>query len=167
MVQAYPITETVTTLAEAEAKFHLSAQTDPRFFHEWKADLPDFSEAEQSRLDVIRQRYLYHHKYGALAKSTVNFIVISPLLELAGFFDPPFRLRSEVSVVVEAKDQDEIYRGRIDSLVLLDQLWIVLVEAKQTAFNFDVALPQALAYMMANPHRDRPTYGFVSNWCLD
>ena len=81
---------------------------------------------------------------------------------------PPFRLRSEVSVKFEVEDEDEILRGRIDSLVVLDRLWILLVESKQTSFNMDVALPQALAYMMITPEPEKPTYGLVSNgaYCM-
>jgi hypothetical protein len=44
-----------------------------------------------------------------------------------------------------------------------EHLWIVLVEAKRTSFSIDVALPQALAYMSANPNPEQPTFGLVSN----
>jgi hypothetical protein len=48
-------------------------------------------------------------------------------LELAGFYDPPFHLRSEASVRVEFADKTEqIFQGRIDGFVLQDYLWIVL-----------------------------------------
>ena len=163
MVQTYPIAETVTTLIEAESKFGLTLSSQPDFFWEWSVDLPKLTESEQIRLDLIKQRYQYHRKYGQLAESTVNAIIISPLLELAGFFDPPFRLRSEVSVKFEVEDKDEILRGRIDSLVVLDRLWVLLVESKQTSFNMDMALPQALAYMMTTPDPKQPTYGLVTN----
>ncbi|MCG8363708.1 MAG: phage tail protein [Pseudanabaenales cyanobacterium] len=122
MVQTYPIAETVTTLIEAESKFGLTLSSQPDFFWEWSVDLSKLTESEQIRLDLIKQRYQYHRKYGQLAESTVNAIIMSPLLELAGFFDPPFRLRSEVSVKFEVEDKDEILRGRIDSWVVLDRL---------------------------------------------
>lgn len=38
----------------------------------------------QQRLDQIKQRYLYHRQYGHLLEGAVNFIVIAPLLEMAG-----------------------------------------------------------------------------------
>lgn len=44
-----------------------------------------------------------------------------------------------------------------------EKLWIVLVEAKRPSFSIDVALPQALAYMVANPAPESPTFGMVSN----
>jgi hypothetical protein len=38
-----------------------------------------------------------------------------------------------------------------------------IVESKGTSLSVEVALPQAIAYMAANPHRDRATFGLVSN----
>ncbi|MEM9164088.1 MAG: hypothetical protein AAGC54_13600 [Cyanobacteria bacterium P01_F01_bin.4] len=84
MVQTLAIAETVKTLAEAESRLNLRPATDPAFFTEWSDSLPTISEADQARLNLIKQRYLYHRKNGYLAEGTVNFIVMAPLLELAG-----------------------------------------------------------------------------------
>jgi hypothetical protein len=164
MVEVLAITDYIDSLAEVESQFGLTHSDDPVFFTEWCSHLPELSVAEEQRLNLIRQRYLYHRQYGHLLEGAVNFIVISPLLELAGFYDPPFHLRSEASVRLEIEDEGEkVYRGRIDGLVLQDDLWIILVEAKRTSFSVEVALPQALAYMSANPVGDRPTFSLVSN----
>lgn len=53
--------------------------------------------------------------------------------------------------------------GRIDVLVLKDQLWVVVLESKKTALSVWAALPQTLAYLMANPQPDRPSFGMVTN----
>ena len=107
---------------------------------------------------------MYQRHYGHLLEGSVNFVVIAPLLELAGFYDPPLRLRSEASIRLALEDKSgTIYQGRIDSLVLQNNLWIVLVESKRTSFSAELALPQAIAYMVANPDLDRPTFGLVSN----
>jgi hypothetical protein len=37
---------------------------------------------------------------------------------MAGFYNPTFRLRAEVSVEIETVDEDETLRGRIDFLVI-------------------------------------------------
>lgn len=88
----------------------------------------------------------------------------APLLELAGFYDPPFRLRSEASVRLEIEDRDKkVYQGRIDSLIVQENFWIILVEAKRTSFSIEVALPQALAYMSANSQPQQASFGLVSN----
>jgi hypothetical protein len=164
VVQVLAVTDYIDSLAEAEAQFALSRNDDPLFFTEWLRDLPELSVAEQQRLDLIKQRYLYHRQFGHLLEGTVNFIVIAPLLEIAGFYDPPFHLRSEASIRLELEDKnDKVFQGRIDSLILQDGLWIVLVESKRTSFSVEVALPQAIAYMAANPQPDRATFGLVSN----
>ncbi|WP_228022023.1 hypothetical protein [Vasconcelosia minhoensis] len=95
-------------------------------------------------------------------------MVLSPLLELAGLYDPPFRLRGEVpvelSVAVPASEtEDRLLRGRLDFLMVQQRLWLVVFESKGTALNLDTALPQTLSYMMANPNPGVPVYGMVSN----
>jgi hypothetical protein len=162
MVKILAITDYIDSLAEAERRFGLSCSDNPAFFTEWTEPLPELTLAEQQRLDQIKQRYLYHRQYGHLLEGAVNFIVIAPLLEMAGFYDPPFHLRSEASVQLVIEDENEtVYRGRIDGLVVQDHLWIILVESKRTSFSVETALPQALAYLSAAPAR--PVYGLVSN----
>jgi hypothetical protein len=163
MVQTLAVTDHITSLAEAEALLGISPSRDPAFFSEWTVDLPALMESQQQRLDQIKQRYLYHRQYGHLLENAVNFLVISPILELAGFYDPPFHLRSEVSVKFELEDQDEtVYRGWIDALIVQADLWVILVEAKRTSFNMTLALPQALTYL-ATARPSMPRYAWVSN----
>jgi hypothetical protein len=164
MVEVVAITDYIDSLAAAEHRFGITRNDNSSFFNEWLEPLPEISIAEQQRLDLIKQRYLYHHQYGYMIEGAVNFIVISPLLELAGFYDPPFHIRSEVSVQLNLEDEDNIiYRGRIDGLVVREDLWIILVESKRTSFSIEVALPQALAYLCASPPTNRPRFGLVSN----
>jgi hypothetical protein len=164
VVQTLAVTDHIDSLAEAETQFGLVHTDNPLFFSEWSSNLPELSTAEQQRLDLTKQRYLYHRQYGHLLEGAVNFIVISPLLEMAGFYDPPFHLRSEASIRLELKDNnDKVYQGRIDSLIVQEHFWIILVESKRTSFSVDVALPQAIAYMAANPDPEQPTFGLVSN----
>lgn len=163
MVQLLAVTDHIRSLSEAEHVYGISEQANPEFFSEWTESLPDLTTDEQERLDLIKRRYLYHRQHGHLLENAVNFLVISPLLEMTGLYDPPFLLRSEVSVRFEVEDADEkIYQGRIDALVVQDALWIVLVESKRTSFNVTTALPQALAYMASSPN-DQPKFGLVSN----
>jgi hypothetical protein len=151
VVQTLVVTDHIDSLAEAETQFGLVRTDNPLFFPEWSSGLPELSAAEQQRLDLTKQRYLYHQQYGHLLEGAVNFIVISPLLEMAGLYDPPFHLRSEASIRLELKDEeDKIYQGRIDSLIVQEYFWIVLVESKRTSFSVDVALPHAIASMAAN-----------------
>jgi len=47
--------------------------------------------------------------------------------------------------------------------VVKNQLWILVIESKRPSYSLEVAIPQALAYMMASPNTDRPTFGMVTN----
>jgi hypothetical protein len=40
---------------------------------------------------------------------------------------------------------------------------VVVIESKRPLFSLDIAIPQILAYMLANPHSDKPIFGFISN----
>jgi hypothetical protein len=160
---AVAITEAVQSLSQVEALFGLQRSPNPDFFTEWQTDLPPLTVGEAAMLDRIKASYLYNSADGALTESTINLLLVSPLLYLAGFCDPPFKLRAEAAVEVAATENATVLRGRIDALVLHNQLWLILVESKQTKFSFSIAIPQALAYMMATPTRDRSMFGLVTN----
>ena len=157
------ITEAITTLAEAEQRFNLSLTEDETFFSEWQISLPELSTLEQTAIDQLRRRYLYQRSLGQLLEGTVTLLLASPLLTIAGLYDPPFRVRAEASVQLTLDDGEEILQGRIDVLVLLSQLWVVVLESKKTALSVWAAVPQTLAYLMANPQPGLPSFGMVTN----
>lgn len=157
------ITEAISTLAIAEARFNLQRSDDPGFFPEWRSALPTLSPFEQQELEKLRQRYLYQRSKGQLLESTALLLLASPLLALAGFYDPPFTVRAEESVRLTLADSEEVLLGRLDVLVLWDQVWVVVVESKKTALSLWSALPQTLAYLQANPNPDCPSYGLITN----
>jgi hypothetical protein len=118
---------------------------------------------EQTALDELRRRYLYQRSEGQLLEGTVTLLLASPLLTIAGFYDPPFRVRAEESVQLTLDDGEEVLQGRIDVLVLLERFWVVVLESKKTALSVWTALPQTLAYLMANPQPEQPSFGMVTN----
>ncbi len=140
------------------------------FFEEWLGDLPELTARERDRLDQVRRHYLYLLEYPVI-EGVVKMVILSPLLELAGFYDPPFRVNGETEVRVTAQDEGEVIHGNIDVLVLQQQFWITVIEAKNSELALSKAIPQALSYMMAAPNADdhrsvvdhRPGYGLVIN----
>jgi hypothetical protein len=162
------ITEAITTIAEAERRFTLARTEDEAFFPEWQTRLPELSTVEKVALDELRRRYLYQRSEGQLLEGTVTLLLASPLLAspllaIAGFYDPPFRVRAEESVLLTLEDGEEVLQGRIDVLVLLNRLWVVVLESKKTALSVWAALPQTLAYLMANPQPEQPSFGMMTN----
>ncbi len=162
MVQTSPISKTITTLAELKQRFNVLATDNDQFFNEWQKDLPKLTPQERETLDLIKKRFERHRERSPLTEGVINQLLIGPLLALAGLYDEPFYITTESSVEVEVEDKDEILRGRIDTLVIAQQLWVLLIESKST-IAFSVALPQLMTYMMANPNPERPVYGLISS----
>ncbi|HEY9614241.1 type I restriction endonuclease subunit R [Allocoleopsis sp.] len=162
MVQTRPIGKTITSLDDLEERFNLRPTENEQFFCEWSNKLPELNDSEVATLDQIRNRFYRHRKRSSLAEGTINQLLISPLLTLAGLYDEPFFVTTEPEVELLLEDKGELLRGRIDTLIIQQQLWVLVVESKST-IAFSVALPQALTYMMANPNLERPVYGLITN----
>jgi len=160
MVQVIQATE--LTLHDVEEKFNLQQVDDEQFFQEWQGDLPSVTDAEKEWLDRVKANFLYLAKY-PMHEEIVKMVVLSPLLSLAGFYSYPFRPVAEKQVEIVVEDKEEIVRGKIDVLVLHQQLWVTTIEAKRKRFNVLEALPQTLFYIMGSPNTDKPTFGFLTN----
>jgi hypothetical protein len=157
------VTQVITTIAQAESTFSLSRSQDKHFFTEWQQDLPTIHEGDRQNLEVIWKRYLYHRSGGHLLENTVILLLVSPLLTVAGLYDPPFRVKAEESVTINVEDSEESLQGRIDILVLGDRLWVLVLESKKTMLSVWSALPQTLAYLMATPNQEKPTFAMLTN----
>ena len=150
-------------IAYLEERFSLEQTDSEAFFPEWWEHLPEISDLEKQYLDRVKFHFLRLVKHPPLSEETVKLVVLSPLLSLAGFYDEPFLIRSESSIEIAVEDAEELIRGRIDVLIIQQQLWLLVIESKKTAFSLAQAIPQALTYMLANPHPDYPVYSLVIN----
>ncbi len=167
MVQTFQAS--TLTLHQVEEKFKLSESSDSTFFYEWQTDLPELTEEEKRSIDRLKANILYLLKY-PVSESAVKIVVLSPLLSKANFFTTPFHIQTEASVQIELEDDDQaneneskIVKGRIDVLSLKEDLWVLVVEAKEKGFSLENAIAQALSYMMATPNPNHPAYGFATN----
>jgi hypothetical protein len=80
------ITESIKTLGQIEEKLGIRLSDDPNFFLEWLNLPATLSNSDRDRLDRIRQNYLYQSTDGILLAETIKLVLLSPLLELAGFY---------------------------------------------------------------------------------
>ena len=151
------------SLRDLQQKFNLSRSDDPNFFNEWMQKFPPLTELEQQTLDRVKSNYLYLAEERPLVENFVNMVVVSPLLDLAGFYQPPFRIEVEKSIQILLEDEPEPLEGRLDFLVLRQQLWIVAIESKRSSLSVELAIPQVLVYMMANPQPNQPIFGMITN----
>lgn len=167
MVTTIAVTKAVTTLREAHERFNLSRASDEQFFTEWHSSLPELTPTEIAELEHLKNRYLYYMEDGEISEGTANIIMLSPLLDTLGLCDPPYRIQGEHWVRLSLKTDTDagptILEGRIDALTVKGNLWLVVAEGKRGGFNVLQAIPQALAYMMGNPHPEKPVFGLVTN----
>ena len=163
MVSTVGITDTIKSLSDLQTRCHLYQAEDENFFNEWLTDLPQLNLQEQSGVTRIKQRYDYHRVDGLLLEGTINLLVVSPLLELAGFLDSPYRIRSPYGISLEIEEPEATIRGFIDVLVVQEKLWIFVVESKRNSIPVVAAIPQLLAYMLTTPQRDKSVFGMATN----
>jgi hypothetical protein len=146
----------------AELRNPLQMTQDLAFFPEWQGTMPGVTDRERETLTQIQADYLYMSE-DVMHENAVKMVVLSPLFSLAGFYRAPFRIASEKMVKIQTTDDGKVFRGFIDVLVLHQNLWALVVESKRNTFSLEVARPQALTYMLANPHLDRAAFGLISN----
>ncbi len=160
-----PISPEKLTIRDLKQEFQLQQSEDQSFFLEWQQDLPILSAAEHQRLDRIYAIY-NNLDEDSILEETLKIAVISPLLDIADFFLPPFRFSAEEQIQISFKDDKKIYRGKIDLLVLQDQMWLLVIESKRQALSLSVGIPQVLIYMISHQRRQpshQPLYGMVTN----
>jgi hypothetical protein len=160
---------TEVSLADLRDRFGLSRSADPGFFGAELGAEAEVTAVERAMLDRVQQNYLSQLEVQSLNEETVKMVVVSPLLDLAGFYrlapKTYLPIDSEVSVeIAEVDDVGVALTGRIDTLIVRDRLWVVVVESKRSRFSVQAAIPQALAYLLGRPGGDeRSGYGLLTN----
>lgn len=154
-------------LATVETQFRLQnvedLDIDPLvWFTEWQGEHPHLPESQQTILNSAKRQFRHLLKY-PLNEEMVKLVVLSPLLGAAGFYEPPFHMEAERPVEIAIEDREQIIRGKIDILVLHQDLWVLVIESKRKQLSMIEALPQALTYMMANPKTEQTRFGLISN----
>lgn len=142
--------------------FGLQRIEDDQFFRECIDDLPAISDLDKQLLDKVKAGYLNLLNYPPLLEDVVRMAVLDPILFLADFYLAPFYVKSEKSIDIAQEDDGVIIKGRIDTLVLKDQLWVMVIESKQASFSIEEGLAQLLAYMLGNPNSGKPSYGMIT-----
>lgn len=150
------------SLHEVKSRFNLQQVWDDQFFWEWQGELPKVTDSERQWLDQVKTDFLSLAEY-PLHEEVVKLFVLAPLLSLAGLARLPFLTVAEKQVEISFEEENEVIRGRIDLLILHEQLWAVVIEAKAKRLDVMEALPQALFHMMSSPNLGAPTYGLLTN----
>lgn len=99
MIQVLGVTKAITNLSKAHETLRLRPMTNPGFFPEWLGPFPELTSEEVKVCDRLRTRYRYYQAEGAITESTVNLIIVVPLLKLLGLHDPPHLIKSTTSPI--------------------------------------------------------------------
>ncbi|MBD1810443.1 restriction endonuclease subunit R [Microcoleus vaginatus DQ-U2] len=133
--------------------------------------LEPLSELEQQEILKIRTDFRRYLSAGKVSEELVKFLVLSPLMRLAGFFDIPIVLTMEDSIPIEVEDGDTLIKGRLDVLAVNQpdaelaaaQFWILVVEAKNSAIAPLTGLPQLLTYTYKSLQQQSSVWGLTTN----
>jgi hypothetical protein len=106
---------------------------------------------------------MHYFKRVSPLEPIIKMVIVGPLLKMAGFYRPPFRVKAERCVELVTEDEDRILRGQLDILVMHDRFWAILIEAKRVQYSLDAGIPQALFYMLGAPDPGKPIFGLVTN----
>jgi hypothetical protein len=151
------------SLYELEQKFNLTLAAMDQVSVPWNQDQCKLTEPEAQVLAHITANYNNQIRYLPFSEELVKMVVLSPLLDLAGFYGRNFRLVTEEPVEMLLQEKDELIKGRIDVLIVQEQLWILAIESKRVQLDVMAALPQLLFYLLNSPVEQPKPLGLMTN----
>jgi hypothetical protein len=161
---ATTVPATSLSLYDLEQKFQLTLTSVAQETWIWTQCTPDFlSSTERQALERIVMNYNNQVRYLPLSEELVKMVVLSPLLDLAGFYSHKFRLVTEDPVEIVLQEEGEMLRGRIDVLIVQDQFWVLAIESKWMQLDVMAALPQLLVYLLSSPPQAVEPLGLLTN----
>jgi len=88
------------SLEYLEERFQLQELSNQTFFPELLDNLPEVTELEKQYLDRVKANFLRLLRCPPLLENAVKMVVISPLLDLGGFYAHPFTIKTEESIEI-------------------------------------------------------------------
>lgn len=133
--------------------------------------LEPLTEFEEQELQQIRANFLRYLNLGKVNEGQVKFLVLAPLMRLAGFFQPPIEMRLESDIdEIKVEDEDRIITGQFDILAVNNPedetsstFWILVIEAKNSSIEIRAGLPQLLTYAYSSLPNQPSVLGLVTN----
>ncbi|WP_230968252.1 restriction endonuclease subunit R [Nostoc sp. WHI] len=143
--------------------FSIELVLDDQFFCEWQEDLLEITDLDKQLLDKVKTGYFNLLNYPPLLEDVVRMAIIDPILFIGDFYLVPLHIKAEEPIEIIDEDEEIIIKGKIDTLVLKDQFWVMVIESKQAEYSIERGLAQILAYMLGNPHPNQPSFGMISS----
>ncbi len=134
--------------------------------------LEQLTEAEQQEVAQIRNDFRRYLTSGKVSEGQVKFLVLAPLLRLAGFYRYPIEIILEEDIAdIEIEDEDTIVKGRLDILAVTKAkiskanayFWVLLIESKNSQIDVLTGLPQLLTYAYKSLESQKSVWGLTTN----
>jgi hypothetical protein len=133
--------------------------------------LEPLTQEEQQELSQTRDDFDQYLVTGKVSEGQVKFLVIAPLMRLAGFYRYPVQIKLEEEIAdIQIEDEDKIITGRMDILAVnkakktaSTNLWVLLIESKNSSISPSEGLPQLLTYAFPSLQNQSFVWGLVTN----
>jgi len=155
------------TLEDVQNLLGLKEQFDASFSD--LLTLQPLTEFEQQELTQIRNDFRHYIASGKVSEGQVKFLVVAPLMRLAGFYKVPLAITLEEDIAeIEITDEDISIKGRIDILTVKKSpakatFWILVIEAKNSEIAALTGLPQLLTYACKSLDHQPMVWGLATN----
>jgi hypothetical protein len=166
------------TLEEVEQRLGFTPLYDGKFSD--FLPIKPLPPIELSQVQSIRANFLTYIRRGKVSEGQARQISINPILELAGYNQPPMvydrpeviELRIEEDLQrIDIKDKDTHIRGRLDIVAInrtvntsaTSLLWVLIVESKNLAASEFTGIAQMLTYAHGSLKTQSAVWGLVTN----
>ena len=154
------------TLNDVHHRFNLARRSSEEF--NASLTLEPITPYEQQELSQISDDFLRYLEAGKVSEGQVKFLVLAPLLRLAGFYRMPLTIQLEENIAeIVIEDEDTVIRGRIDVLTVNNSqtpcFWVLVIESKNSSVDVFEGLPQLLAYAFNQLEHQSAVWGLVTN----
>ncbi|WP_414544408.1 restriction endonuclease subunit R [Nostoc sp. CCY0012] len=158
------------SLEDVQRLFGFQKQYSDSFFH--LLSLEPLTEVEQHELKQIQNDFDRYLTAGKVSEGQVKFLVLAPLLRLAGFYRYPLEILLEEDIAdITIEDEDTTIKGRMDILAISKTkhtksqvyFWILLIESKNSQIDISTGLPQLLTYAYKSLNNQTSVWGLTTN----
>ncbi|MBW4479582.1 MAG: restriction endonuclease subunit R [Tolypothrix brevis GSE-NOS-MK-07-07A] len=134
--------------------------------------LEPLTELEEQELVQIRNDFRRYLTAGKVSEGQVKFLVVAPLMRLAGFYRYPIEILLEEDIAeIEIEDEDIKIKGRFDILAVSKAkrtkantyFWILLIESKNSQVDILTGLSQLLTYAYKTLEHQESVWGLITN----
>lgn len=134
--------------------------------------LEPLTDLELQDLEEICAVFYDYYAENKISEGQVKFLILSPLMWLAGFYNPSIKILLEERIAeIYVEDEDIIINGRMDILAVkkflrktnITALWILLIESKNSTVESMQGLPQLLTYAYKSLEYQKAVWGLTTN----